>query len=272
MSSPEEITSTADPRLAPYRDLKDSALRHCAELAGGYFIIEGRFALETALSSSYPLESVLVLRRRLSALGGLRLPPTTRVYTVEDDVLAGVAGFDVHRGLLALGRRLAAVEPLSLLGDEALQLVVVVEAVNDQENLGAIFRNAAAFGAGAVLLCPTCADPLYRRTVRVSLGHSLRVPFARLEAWPEGLQLLGTCGFVPIALTPARCAETVEDVAADLRGQRVALLVGGEGPGLTQAVLDRARLARVPMAPGVDSLNVAVALAVALYCFGGPYS
>ena len=264
---PEEVTSPADPRLSAYRDLKDSALRRRAELAGGYFVLEGRFALEVALESPYPLESVLVLRRRLGALTHLRLSPATRVYVVEDQVMARVAGFDVHRGLLGLGRRLPLASPESLLS--ASRLVVVVEGVSDQENLGAIFRNAAAFGAGSVLLDPTCADPLYRRSIRVSVGQALRVPFARLEPWPVSLELLGKSGFAVVALTPAVSAEAVQDVAAVLDGQRVAVVVGGEGPGLSQAVLARCRLARVVMAPGVDSLNVAVALGIALHHFAG---
>lgn len=261
----EEVTSGEDPRLALYRDLKDSALRRSAELAGGYFIVEGRFALEAALGSGYPVESVLVLRRRVKALEGLGLQPSTSVYVVDDPVMAGIAGFPVHRGLLGLGRRLPLASPERLLS--ASELVVVVEGMSDQENLGAVFRNAAGFGAGAVLLDPTCADPLYRRSIRVSVGQSLRVPFARLEPWPEGLELLGKCGFVPVALAPDPSGEPVGDVAAELQRRRVALLVGSEGPGLSQGVLERCRRARVPMAPGVDSLNVAVALGIALHRF-----
>ena len=269
MTPAEKVVSPADPRLRPYRDLKDSALRRSAELAGGYFIVEGRFALEAVLASPYPLESVLVLRRRLPALAGLALPPETAVYVADDEVMAGVAGFEVHRGVLGLARRLPPAQATSLLARE--RLVVVVEGVTDQENLGSIFRNATAFGAGAVLLDPTCSDPLYRRSVRVSLGHVLRMPFARLEPWPGSLQLLGKNGFVAVALTPAGSAEAVQDAADALQGEKVALIVGAEGSGLSPAVLSACRQVRVPMAPRVDSLNVAVALAVALHRFAGPH-
>jgi len=263
----EEVFDAADQRLAPYSDLKDSALRRKAELHGGYFVVEGRLAMEAVLASPYPLESVLVLRRRLGVLDGLPLAPATAVYVVDEPVMAGVTGFDVHRGLLGLGRRLPGRPAESLLEDTASRVVVVVEGVNDQENLGAIFRNAAAFAAGALFLDPTSSDPLYRRTVRVSLGHSLRVPFARLVPWPESLDLLGKNGFVLLALTPATSAEPVQSVADALHGSRVALLVGAERSGLSDAVLRSARRVRIPMAAGVDSLNVATALGVALHGF-----
>lgn len=266
----EEVVSAADPRLSPYRDLKDSALRRRAEAEGGYFVVEGRLALEAALSSSYRLVSVLVLRRRLRLLEGLPLPPETTVYVAHDEVMRAVTGFDVHRGLLAVARRKPPAQAESLL--EGAALAVVVEGVNDQENLGAIFRNARAFGASPVLLDPTCSDPLYRRSVRVSLGHVLHVPFARLEPWPSALQLVQESGLVLVALTPQRSAEPVQVAAGELYGQRVALLVGAEARGLSAGVLARAlKRVRVPMAPGVDSLNVATALAIALHRFSsGP--
>jgi tRNA G18 (ribose-2'-O)-methylase SpoU len=148
-----------------------------------------------------------------------------------------------------------------------LSLVVIVEGVNDQENLGAIFRNAAAFGAGAVLLDPTSADPLYRRSVRVSLGLVLRVPFTRMVPWPASLALVADSGFTALALTPGPYAEDLVTVAPEMQGGKVAVVVGAEGPGLSAAVLGRCRPVRIPMAPGVDSLNVAAATAVALHRF-----
>ena len=217
--------------MAVYRDLKDSALRRSAELAGGVFIVEGRLALEAVLASSYPLRSVLVLRRRLSALDELGLPVAVPVYVVDDDAMTGLTGFNVHRGLLAVAGRLPPEPAEALLARVKSPLLVVVEGVNDQENLGAIFRNAAAFGAGAVFLDPTCGDPLYRRSVRVSLGHVLRVPFARLTPWPAALGALGQGGYAVLALTPSPGAESIEDVACELRNLPVALFVGAEGPG-----------------------------------------
>lgn len=263
----EHICDPSDPRLALYRDLKDSALRRSAELAGGVFIVEGRLALEAVLASPYPLRSVLALRRRLSVVRELRVPDGVPVYVADEGVMAAVAGFDVHRGLLAVAGRLPPLAPEELLGTLASPLLVVVEGVNDQENLGAIFRNAAAFGAGAVLLSPTCADPLYRRSVRVSLGHVLRVPFARLQPWPASLSKLGQAGFALLALTPAAAAEPVGPVSRELRGSPVALVVGAEGRGLSDAALSVCRPVRVPMLTGVDSLNVAAATAVALHRF-----
>ena len=231
------------------------------------FVVEGKLALEAVLASPYPLRSLLVLRRRLHLLDGLVLPPAVTIYGVDEDVMAAVTGFDVHRGLLGVAGRLPPEPPGDLLTRVSSTSVVVVEGVNDQENLGAIFRNAAAFGSGAVFLDPTCADPLYRRTVRVSLGHVLRVPFARLAPWPGSLNLLAEAGYVLLALTPARDAEPVDEVASQLSGSQVALVVGAEGPGLSPGTLRMCRQVRIPMAGGVDSVNVAAATAVALHRF-----
>jgi tRNA G18 (ribose-2'-O)-methylase SpoU len=219
------------------------------------------------LGSPYPLLSVLVLRRRLAVVGELALPPGVPVYVVDDGVMSTVAGFDVHRGVLGLAGRLAPPAPEALLAAAGASPIVIVEAVNDQENLGAIFRNAAAFGAAAVLVDPTCADPLYRRSVRVSLGLVLRVPFTRLSPWPASLALVAENGFSLLALTPRPGAATLDAVAGELQGEKVAVVVGAEGPGLSAAVLGMCRPVRIPMAPGVDSLNVAAATAVALHRF-----
>ena len=262
----EAVVDPDDARLRPYRDLKDSALRRSKELAEGIFVVEGRLALEAVLASPYPLVSALVLDRRLAALADLCLPVEVPVYVVGDDVMAGVAGFDVHRGLLGTARRLPPAEPADLLGAGS-RLLVVIEGVNDQENLGAIFRNAAAFGAGGVLLDPTCADPLYRRSVRVSLGHVLKVPFARLAPWPAALALVQQQGYCLLALTPAARAEPLEVACSALDGQKVAIVVGAERDGLSPGVLEACRPVRIDMAPGVDSLNVAAATAVALHRF-----
>jgi tRNA G18 (ribose-2'-O)-methylase SpoU len=265
----EHISDPADSRLALYRDLKDSALRHRVECSGGVFILEGKLALDAALASPYPLRSVLALRRRLDVVSQLPLPSDVPVYAVDDDVMTAVTGFNVHRGLLGVAGRQPLMSGPELLARVVSPLLVVVEGVNDQENLGAIFRNAVAFGAGAVLLDPTCSDPLYRRSIRVSLGHVLRVPFARLAPWPASLRLLQDAGYVVLALTPSPAAETVDEVANQIRGsgERVALVLGAEGSGLSPAVLSLHRQVRVPMAAGVDSLNVAAASAVALHCF-----
>jgi tRNA G18 (ribose-2'-O)-methylase SpoU len=205
------------------------------------------------------------------------------VYVVGRQLMADTVGFDLHRGVVAIGRRLPEPAPLAAVG--ASSVLLVLEGVNDHENLGALFRNARALGAGAVLMDPTTADPLYRRSIRVSLGHVLRVPFARLDPWPAGLSDLRVAGYTVVALTPDRRAAPIDEpstwphewrrcaVRADrshtTRGGGlgpVALLVGAEGGGLTagaRAVADVEL--RIPMVAGVDSLNVATAAAIALH-------
>jgi len=179
-----------------------------------------------------------------------------------------VAGFHVHRGALAAAKRTPLPSAAQILA--GARLVLILEGVNDNENLGALFRNAAAFGADAVLLCPSCADPLYRRSVRVALGHVLHVPFARLESWPAGLQMLGAAGLRIIALTPDRAATALDRVASAPAAAHsegcVAIMVGSEGNGLSPEALAAAWLvARIPIVSGVDSLNVATAAAIALH-------
>ncbi|HEX6421123.1 MAG TPA: RNA methyltransferase [Acidimicrobiales bacterium] len=249
--------------LDDYRALNDPARRREVERRGGYFVVEGLLALEVLLTSPYPVRSVLAderQARRVEALVGGRAPVIVR----PRHEVAAVAGFDFHRGVLAAADRL----PLPAAADlvAGARLVVVVEGLGDHENLGALFRNAAAFGADAVLLDPTTADPLYRRSVRVSLGHVLRVPWTRLAPWPTGLRQLRDRGIAVLALTPDPGAEPIDDLAAPTLPGPVALVVGAEGPGLTGAALAAAdRRVRIPIAPGVDSLNVATAAAIALH-------
>jgi tRNA G18 (ribose-2'-O)-methylase SpoU len=191
--------------------------------------------------------------------------------------MAATAGFDLHRGLVAVAARPAPAHPTQIVADAILTpsalggppLIAVLEGLNDAENIGAIFRNAAAFGVTAVLLDPTSGDPLYRRSVRVSVGHVLHVPFARLSPWPTALDQLRSAGFLVAALAPAWRAGDgppalpVSELAAR-RPAAVALLLGAEGPGLSSPALDAADvIVSIPMAPGVDSLNVATAAAIA---------
>ena len=223
--------------------------------------------MEAVLASPYPLLSVLVLRRRLHALQGLPLPAEAPVYVVDDDVMAGAAGFNVHRGLLGIGRRLPLPDAAGLLGTVAASLVVVVEGLNDQVNLGAIFRNAAAFGAGAVLLSPNSADPLYRRTVRVSLGRRVQDALRSPRALAGGDRAAERARLCALGAHPFAHGGGDRDGGQRAGGAEVALVVGSEGDGLTGPVLELCRPVRVPMAPGVDSLNVASATAVALHRF-----
>jgi tRNA G18 (ribose-2'-O)-methylase SpoU len=227
------------------------------------FVVEGARAVRRLVASSWPVHSVLLRPERVAAMRDVVasvLAAGVPVYVARSGVFDHIAGFPAHRGVLALGERRP--DPDLLECVRGVDLAVVVEGVNDHENLGAIFRNAAALNAGAVLLDPTCCDPLYRRSVRVSLGHVLRVPFSRLTDWPGGLLQLRELGFSVLALDPS-APTALESVVAR---PPLAVLVGAEDPGLSAPALaaatDRARIA---MAAGVDSLNVATALAVALH-------
>ncbi|GAA1010996.1 RNA methyltransferase [Nocardiopsis tropica] len=250
-----------DQRLNDFRDLSTADKR--PDLARGVVLAEGVPVVERMLASRFPPHAIMGTAGKLERLAD-RSPQVPR-YEVTADLMAEVVGFHLNRGVLAAAERPAPLDPGRLL-DEA-RTVVVLEGVNDHENLGSIFRNCAALDADAVLFGPRCSDPLYRRAVRVSMGHVLLVPFAHLPAqnWPEaGLGLLAERGFRAVALTPSGEAT----VAGALAGapERVALMVGAEGPGLSPGALAAADVrAAIPMSRGTDSLNVATATAVALY-------
>ena len=259
------IDDPDDERVADYRDLTDAQARRRREEPGldgqGIFVAEGVLVIRRLLRSDHRVRSVLVTPRQLDALAEDLAGLVAPVYVAAPEVLKRVAGFDFHRGALASADRRPLPPPEALL--TRARRVAVLEEVNDHENLGAIFCNAAAFGFDAVLLCPRCADPLYRRSVRVSVGHVLGVPFARLAPWPGALDAVRDADFALVALTPAPGAEPLSRLDPASLG-RAALLLGAEGPGLSAAALARAdRRVRIPMAPGVDSLNVAAASAVA---------
>jgi tRNA G18 (ribose-2'-O)-methylase SpoU len=243
------IDDPGDERLADYLRLTDAELRR----RDNCFLCEGVLVVRRALELGVELRSVLVTPERLAALGPL--PSDLTTYLVDRSVMAEVTGFNLHRGVIAAATRPAPRHPDEVLAGATT--VAVLQGLNDSENLGAVFRNAAAFGVDAVLLDPRTADPLYRRVVRVSMGHVLAVPHARIDD-------LGPLeGFEVVALTPAPDAEPI---TALQRTGRVALLLGAEGPGLTDDWLQGAdRRIRIPLAPGVDSLNVATAAAVAFH-------
>jgi tRNA G18 (ribose-2'-O)-methylase SpoU len=260
------VTATGDdPLLEDYRVLNDPERRREVERRGGFFVVEGMLALEALLDSPYGIRSVLAAERkaaRVRSLVGGRAPVLVR----SDHEVEAIAGFAFHRGVLAAADRRVLPEPQDVVA--GAQLVAVAEGLTDHENVGALFRNAAALGVDAVLLDPATADPLYRRSVRVSLGHVLRLPWSRVPTWPDGLGELSQGGFELLALTPAPQAEPIDAVALDVaaRRPRLALLVGAEGHGLSAAALASCdRLVRIPIAPGVDSLNVATAAAVAFH-------
>lgn len=248
------ITDAADPRLADFRDLTDADVRPDRR---GIVVAEGANVVERLAGSPYPMRAVVGVPARIEALRPVLDPLDVPVYEVDKWLLSDVVGFRVTRGVLAAADRLPQVSRTALLTDA--RRVAVLEGLNDFENLGALFRNAAAFGVDAVLLDRRCADPLYRRSVRVSMGHVLRVPFAVLDdPWPAALR---DSGLTLLALTPRADAVPLRDVVPP---DRWAVLLGAEGPGLSDAALAAADVrVRIPMAEGVDSLNVATAAAVA---------
>jgi tRNA G18 (ribose-2'-O)-methylase SpoU len=258
---PIRIDDPADPRVEPYRDLRE---RDLARLGRG-FIAEGEVVLEKLVAAGrYPVTSVLLAERRVDKLAPLlaRLPQTAAVYVCAQPVLDAISGFPLHRGVLALGERTppaSANDLLGTLGSRAL--VVALMGVGNHDNMGGIFRNAAAFGADAVLLDAACCDPLYRKAIRVSVGAALTTPFARLPAGADMVELLRSFDIEPLALSPAGDVE-LHRVA---RAGRTAALFGSEGPGLPDAVLARCRTVRLAMAGGFDSLNVATTSGIVLH-------
>lgn len=262
---PIEISDPADERVRDYVSLTDVALRRHREVAEGLFIAEGEKVIQRARRAGYRPASLLVGPARLANVPA-DLGADVPVYLAAPEVLATITGYEVHRGALASMRR----RPLPQLDDviAAARRMLVVEDVVSHTNLGAVFRSAAGLGMDAVLLSPRCADPLYRRAVRVSMGEVFAVPYARCDPWPGTLARLAEAGFEIVALTPAPDAEPLDELAVAPEA-RIAVLLGSEGPGLTPAALAAAtRRVRIPMAAGVDSLNIAAAAAIACYALG----
>ncbi|MGE5826763.1 MAG: TrmH family RNA methyltransferase [Micromonosporaceae bacterium] len=260
--APVPITDPDDSRLAEYRALTDVELRTRFEPPHGLFIAEGELVLRRAVRAGYVARSVLVDSRRVEQVADLDIG-CAPVYTATPDVLHRLTGFHVHRGILASFHRPVLPEADGVLA--AAERVAILEDVNNHTNLGAIFRCAAALGMDAVLLSPSCADPLYRRSVRVSMGEVFAVPYARLQPWPQALAEVRRVGFSLLALTPGLHAVALPELTAPLR-RRPALLLGAEGSGLSRAVLAACdATVAIPMRRGVDSLNVAAAAAVAFW-------
>ncbi|MEV7089146.1 RNA methyltransferase [Streptomyces sp. NPDC093085] len=252
-----------DPRLHDYTGLTDVELRRRREPAEGLFIAEGEKVIRRAGQAGYAMRSLLLSAKWVDPLRDVIDSAGAPVYVVGPELAERVTGYHVHRGALASMAR----KPLPDVTDvlRTARRVAVMEAVNDHTNIGAIFRSAAALGMDAVLLSPECADPLYRRSVKVSMGAVFAVPYARLDGWPRALDTVRSAGFRVLALTPDERAVPL-DAAAPHRMERVALLLGAEGDGLTRRALDSADTwVRIPMAHGVDSLNVGAAAAVAFY-------
>ncbi len=256
------ITDPDDPRIADYRALTDVELRTRWEAPHGLFIAEGELVLRRAVRAGYRLRSVLVDAKRVGQLADVPVDGAP-VYAATQQVLQAATGFHVHRGVLASVCRRDLPEAADVLA--GARRVLILEDVNNHTNLGAIFRGAAGLGMDAVLLSPSCADPLYRRSVRVSMGEVFAVPYAHLQPWPGALAAVRDAGFTVLAMTPAADAVPLRDLDAAAR-ERPALLLGAEGAGLTRAALAASDLrVTIPMRRGVDSLNVAAASAVACW-------
>ncbi|MFI9602336.1 TrmH family RNA methyltransferase [Streptomyces sp. NPDC052043] len=252
-----------DPRLRDYTDLTDVELRRRREPAEGLFIAEGEKVIRRARNAGYEMRSMLLSAKWVDALRDVIDELAAPVHVVSPELAERVTGYHVHRGALASMQRKPLPDATEVL--RTARRVAVMESVNDHTNIGAIFRSAAALGMDAVLLSPDCADPLYRRSVKVSMGAVFSVPYARLDTWPGGLASVHEAGFTLLALTPDDRAKTLDE-AAPHRMDRVALMLGAEGSGLSPRALKAAdEWVRIPMSHGVDSLNVGAAAAVAFY-------
>jgi tRNA G18 (ribose-2'-O)-methylase SpoU len=257
-----EVTDAADARLGDYRDLRDVELRKHLEAEHGLFLAEGEKVVRRAVEAGFPARSFLMAPRWLDGLADVLDRSDAPCYVVSEALAERVTGFHVHRGALASLERLPLPSVAEVLA--GARTVVVLEDIVDHTNVGAILRSCAALGVDAVLLSPRCADPLYRRAVKVAMGAVFTVPYARIEDWYDGLTSLSLAGFTTVAMTLADDAVPLEDAVRGL--DKVALVLGGEGHGLSPRWQQSADVrAVIPMREGVDSLNVAAAAAVGCY-------
>ncbi|AXK32342.1 RNA methyltransferase [Streptomyces armeniacus] len=269
MAEPLTVDRPDDPRLSDYTGLTDVDLRRTREPAEGLFIAEGEKVIRRALRAGYRMRSMLLSAKWLEVMRDVIDASDAPVYAVTPELAERVTGYHVHRGALASMQRKPLPSAAGALG--SARRVAVMESVNDHTNIGAVFRSAAALGMDAVLLSPDCADPLYRRSVKVSMGAVFAVPYARVETWPRDLEEVRAAGFRLLALTPDERAVPIDtavprDGTGAGTGARVALMLGAEGRGLSARALAAAdEWVRIPMAHGVDSLNVGAAAAVAFY-------
>ncbi len=268
---PTRVSDPADPRLVDYVGLTDLALRRRLEPEQGLYLAESEKVIRRALGVGHRARSFLMAERWLADLADVVADAEGHgvpVYVGEHDVIERLTGFHLHRGALASMER----PVLRSVGEvlEGARRVLVLEDVVDHTNVGAVFRSAAALGMGAVLVTPRCADPLYRRSIRVSMGTVFQVPWTRIEPWPGAVATLRAHGFTVAALALAADAVPLDALAAD-PPERLALVLGTEGDGLSGRTLAAVDLAvTIPMAGGVDSLNVAAAGAVAAWALRSP--
>lgn len=259
-----DVADPADPRLDDFRDLNSVDRRPDLPSGKGLVIAEGVLVVQRMLASRFRPRALLGTDRRLGELAADLAGVDAPYYRVGADVMADVVGFHLNRGVLASASRPPELTVPQVL--DGARTVAVLEGVNDHENLGSIFRNAAGLGVDAVVFGLGCADPLYRRAVRVSMGHVLLVPYAWTASWPNDLEILRDNGFRLLAMTPDPEARTLAVAMGETAEQKVAILVGAEGPGLTEHVMRASDMrVRVPMSRGTDSLNVATAAALAFY-------
>ena len=259
-----DIDDPADARVDDFRDLNSVDRRPDLPTGKGLVIAEGVLVAQRMLASRFRPHALLGTERRRAELEADLAGVAAPYYRASAEVMAEVVGFHLNRGVLAAARRAPDLTVDEVVG--GARTVAVLEGVNDHENLGSIFRNAAGLGVDAMIFGAGCADPLYRRAVRVSMGHALLVPFARAQGWPQDLNLLRDKGFRVVAMTPDPRAEPLAAAVPALAADRVAVLVGAEGPGLTETAMRASDVrVRIPMARGTDSLNVATAAALAFY-------
>ena len=262
MATLHEITDPADPRLADYRDLRDVELRKNLEAEHGLFLAEGEKVVRRAVEGGFTPRSFLMAPRWLDGLADVLASSPAPCFVMSEALAEEVTGFHVHRGALASLERRPLPSVTEVLA--GARSVLVLEDIIDHTNVGAILRSGAALGFDAVLLAPRCADPLYRRAIKVAMGAVFTVPWTRLQDWYDALPSLSALGFTTVALTLADDAVPLEEAVSGL--DRVALVLGSEGHGLSSRWEKSAdRRAIIPMRDGIDSLNVAAASAVACY-------
>ncbi|PWD52269.1 rRNA methyltransferase [Serinibacter arcticus] len=262
--APLPLTDPDDPRVTEYTGLTDVALRTRYETGAGLYMAESSTVIRRAVAAGHVPRSFLMAPRWLEQMADVvEAFPDAPVYTAPESVLEGVTGFHLHRGALAAMNRPALAPVADVVA--GARRVAIIEDVVDHTNVGAIFRSAAGIGVDVVLVTPSCADPLYRRSVRVSMGTVFQVPWTRVPQWPSAIADLRAEGFVTAALALSDDAVTLDELA-DARHERLALVLGSEGHGLKPATVDASDVVvRIPMAGGVDSLNVAAASAVAFW-------
>ncbi|KQY02304.1 rRNA methyltransferase [Mycobacterium sp. Root135] len=258
------VDDPADPRLDDFRDLNSIDRRPDLPSGKGLVIAEGVLVVQRMLASRFVPRAFLGTERRLGELAEDLRTTDAPFYLANAEVMAAVVGFHLNRGVLAAAPRPVELSIPQIL--EGARTIAVLEGVNDHENLGSMFRNAAGLGVDAIVFGLGCADPLYRRAVRVSMGHALLVPYAWTAEWPKELHVLRDNGFRVMAMTPNPAAPTLAAAMETLDGEKVAILVGAEGPGLNERTMRASDVrVRIPMARGTDSLNVATAAAMAFY-------